>query len=77
MRRTRLATRRKIVADEENGNDGQDGRDGRDGQDPHARQDGLEGQEGQDRREADAEITTAPLGNASNPQAALSIPTST
>jgi segregation and condensation protein B len=44
MRRIRLATRRKIVADE---NDRQDGPEG---------QDGLEGREGQDRREADAEV---------------------
>jgi segregation and condensation protein B len=47
MRRTRLATRRKIVAEDKDGQDGLDGQEG---------QDGLEGQDGQDRREADAEI---------------------
>lgn len=46
MRRTRLATRRTIVADEEK--DRQDWQDGLDGQD------GQEGKEQQDRREADA-----------------------
>jgi segregation and condensation protein B len=56
MHRTRLATRRKIVADEENGKDGQDGRDGLVGQDGQDGQDGRDGQDGQDRREAAAEI---------------------
>jgi segregation and condensation protein B len=57
MRRTRLGTRRKIVAEEDkDAQDGPEGRDGQDVHDGHALQDGLEGQDRRDQREADAEI---------------------